>query len=206
MEAGDGPRLAADRAGRMEGTDALCPASLPLSRRSVPSWGDGVRGGWGKGGIWKAGRGGELGPPRLGSAGTGCRLSTLPSVSLLSPPPFSFSLPPSSTANRKEENRVLIPPTPNLCQTPSPPHNSPHHTTTKPSVLSPPGSATFFHSPSPSYQNGCNVLKIYIHVYFKKQLKKFFFLWECPVLLSLGPRCQYLWQAEGGDPVLSWCP
>lgn len=96
MEADDGPRLAADRAGRMEGTDALCPASLPLSRKSVPSWGDGVRGGWGKGGIWKAGGGGgELGPPRLGSAGTGCRLSTLPSVSLLSPPPFSLFLSPS---------------------------------------------------------------------------------------------------------------
>ena len=43
MEAGDGPRLAADGAGRMEGTDALCPASLPLSPRSVPSWGDGDR-------------------------------------------------------------------------------------------------------------------------------------------------------------------
>lgn len=56
MEADDGPRLAADGAGRMEGTDALCPASLPLSLRSVPSWGDGERGGWGKGGIWKAGR------------------------------------------------------------------------------------------------------------------------------------------------------
>lgn len=95
MEANDGPRLAADGAGRMEGTDALCPASLPLSPRSVPSWG-----GWGEGRMgegwhlesWQAGGGGELGPPRLGSAGTGCCLSTLPSVSLLSPPPFSLSL------------------------------------------------------------------------------------------------------------------
>ena len=92
---------------------------------------------------WHGG-GGGLGPPRLGSAGTGCRLSTLPSVSLLpTPHSLSFSLSPSSTAKRKEENRVLILPTPNLYQTPSPPsHNSPHHTTTKPSVLSLPGSVT----------------------------------------------------------------
>lgn len=132
MEADDGPRLAADRAGRMEGTDALCPASLPLSQRSVPSWGDGERGGWGKGGIWKAGRRGELGPPRLGSAGTGCRLSTLPSVSLLSPPPFSLSLLHPQQTEKKTGSSFRPPPT-----SARPPRLLPttHHTIPPPSHL-----------------------------------------------------------------------
>lgn len=63
--------------------------SLPEISAKLGGWGGG---GWGKGGIWRAGRRRKLGPPRLGSAGTGCRLSTLPSVSLLSPPPFSLFL------------------------------------------------------------------------------------------------------------------
>lgn len=104
------------------------PPSLSLGDQcQAGGMGRGEDGGRVAFGKLAGGGGGELGPPRLGSAGTGCRLSTLPSVSLLSPPPFSLFLSPSSTANRTE-NRVLIPPTPNLCQTPSPPpHNSPHH-------------------------------------------------------------------------------
>lgn len=113
MEAGDGPRLAADRAGRMEGTDALCPASLPLSRRSVPSWGDGVRGGWGKGGIWKAGRGGSWvrpgwAVPALAAASPLCHLSRF------SPHPLSLSLSllhPQQTEKKKTGSSFRPPPT-----------------------------------------------------------------------------------------------
>ena len=172
MEAGDGPRLAADGAGRMEGTDALCPASLPLSPRSVPSWGDGDRedGGRVAFGGWQRG---ELGPPRLGSAGTGCCLSTLPSVSLLPPPPFSLFLSllhPQQNEERKTGSSSRPPPT--SAGPLSSSHNSPHYTTPKPSVLSPSGSVTFFPSLSPSHQDGCNVFKKQIHVYFTKQLKR----------------------------------
>lgn len=134
MEAGDGPRLAADGAGRMEGTDALCPASLPLSPRSVPSWGDGERedGGRVAFGGWQRG---ELGPPRLGSAGTGCCLSTLPSVSLPPPPPFSLFLSLSfihSKTKRGKQGPHSAHPQP----LPDPSHPpTTHHTTPPPSHL-----------------------------------------------------------------------
>ena len=160
MEADDGPRLAADGAGRMEGTDALCPASLPLSPRSVPSWGDGERqdGGRVAFGSWQAGGAGST------QAGQ-CRhwLPPLHSAICLAslPTPFlSLSLPllhPQQNEKRKTGSSFRPPPT--SAGPLSSPHNSPHHTTTKPSVLSPPGSVTFFPSPSPSHQNGCNVFK-----------------------------------------------
>ena len=135
MEAGDGPRLAADGAGRMEGTDALCPASLPLSPRSVPSWGDGGRedggrvafGGWQRGGA--------------GSAQAGqCRHWLLPlhsAICLASPPTpflslfFSLSFTHSKTKRGKQGPHSAHPqPLPD----PSCPPTT-HHTTPPPSHL-----------------------------------------------------------------------
>lgn len=114
MQADDGPRLAADGAGRMEGTDALCPGSLPLSPRSVPSWGDGEKGGWGKGGIWKAGRRGGAGSAQAGQ----CRHWLLPlhsAICLASlPTPFlslSLSLHPQQNEKRKTGSSFCPPPT-----------------------------------------------------------------------------------------------
>lgn len=89
----------------------------------------------GEGWHLEAGRGGELGPPRLGSAGTGCCLSTLPSVSLL-PPPFlslflSLSFIHSKTKRGKQGPHSAHPqPLPD----PSCPPTT-HHTTPPPSHL-----------------------------------------------------------------------
>lgn len=106
--------------------------SLPEISAKLGGWGEGKMGeGWHLE-SWQAGWGGELGPPKLGSAGTGCRLSTLPSVSLLSPPPFSLSLFFSFSFNKTGSS--FHPSQPRYH--PLPPHNSPHHTTTKPSVFS----------------------------------------------------------------------
>lgn len=135
--------------------------------------------------------------PALAAASPLCHLSRF------SPHPFSLSFSLSFIHSKtKEESRVLIRHTPSLYQTPSPPsHNSPHYTTTKPSVLSAPGSVTFFHSPLPSHQNGCNIFKnIYIYI-FKSN---FFFgdvLSFCIWVLGANV-CGRQW----GDPVLSWCP
>lgn len=79
--------------------------SLPEISAKLGGWGEGKMGeGWHLE-SWQAGWGGELGPPKLGSAGTGCRLSTLPSVSLLSPPPFSLSLSFSFSFNHSKMKR-----------------------------------------------------------------------------------------------------
>lgn len=77
----------------MEGTDALCPASLPLSPRSVPSWGDGEREDGGRVAFGKLARGwGWVGSAQAGQ----CRHWLPPlhsAICLASPhPPFSLFL------------------------------------------------------------------------------------------------------------------
>lgn len=81
---------------------------------------------------------------------------------------------------RKEENRVLIPPTPDLSDplSSSPQLTTPYHH--QASVLSS-WLGHLLYSPSPSHQNGCNVFKKYIHIYFKRNLKE--------KLFSLGMSC-----------------
>lgn len=109
------------------------PPSLSL-RDQCQAGGMG-RGRMGEGWHLEAGRRGELGPPRLGSAGTGCRLSTLPSVSLLSPPPFSLFLSLSfihSKTKRGKQGPHSAHPQP--LPDPSPPLTT-HHTTPPPSHL-----------------------------------------------------------------------
>lgn len=110
-----------DGAGRMEGTAALCPASFPLLPDQCQA-----RGGGKEGWHWEAGKRGGVRSALAGPCSFGCRFSILPSVSLLSPPPFSLS--PSSIAKCKEENRPSSRP-PNLSQTPlsSPQLTTPHH-------------------------------------------------------------------------------
>ena len=146
------------------------PPSLSL-RDQCQAGGMG-RGRMGEGWHLEAGRGGSWvrpgwAVPALAAASPLCHLSRSPH-----PLSLSFSLSPSSTAKRREENRVLIPPTPNLCRTPLilPQLTTLYHHQAICAVSS--GSVTFFPSPSPSHQDGCNVFKKQIHVYFTKQLKR----------------------------------
>lgn len=102
--------------------------SLPEISAKLGGWGEGRMGeGWHLE-SWQA--------EGAGSAQAGqCRhwLPPLHSAICLASLPThfpSFSLSPSPTAKRKEENRVLIPPTPNLSQTPlfsSPQLTTPYH-------------------------------------------------------------------------------
>ena len=136
MEAGDGPRLAADGAGRMEGTDALCPASLPLSLRSVPSWGDGETedGGRVAFGSWQAGG--------AGSAQAGqCRhwlppLHSAICLASLPTPSLSLSLSLSLLHPQQNEKRKTGSSPAHAQPLPDPsPAPATHHTTPPPSHL-----------------------------------------------------------------------
>lgn len=127
-----------------------------------------------------------------GSAQAGqCRHWLLPlhsAICLASlPTPFlSLSLHPQQNEKRKTGSSFCPPPT-----STRPPLLLPttHHTTPPPSHLCSRLLVPFFHSPSPSHQNGCNVLK-YIHLYiFKSNLEE--------KLFSLGMSCP----SESGSSV-----
>lgn len=133
------------------------PPSLSEISAKLGGWGEG---GWGKGGIWRLAEGGA------GSAQAGqCRHWLLPlhSAICLAPPPTPFLslslslLHPQQNEERKTGSSFRPPPT--SAGPLSSSHNSPHYTTTKPSVLSPLARSPSFLRLRPHTKTGAMFLK-----------------------------------------------